>query len=89
MMNISSDPILTGKIKHFFKEGRNLLGKPHGDIVPDINIGGLGVAPQHNQIHFNEETKGLKLTPNEDSNINKTYLNGVLVTEEVPLNHGD
>jgi len=45
MMNISSDPILTGKIKHFFKEGRNLLGKPHGDIVPDINIGGLGVAP--------------------------------------------
>lgn len=85
MMNINPDPMLTGKVKHFFKDGNNLLGKPHGDVVPDINIGGLGVAPWHNQIKFDEKTKGLMLTPNEDPNINKTYLNGELVTGKSPL----
>jgi hypothetical protein len=89
MMNISPDPLLTGKIKHHFKDGNNLLGKPHGDVTPDINIGGLGVAPKHNQIKFNEKTKSLQLSPNADPHINKTYLNGVLVTENTPLKHGD
>ena len=85
MMNISPDPLLTGKIKHYFKDGNNLLGKPHGDEIPDINISGLGVANRHNQIKFDEGSKSLKLTPNEDPNINKSYLNGVLVTGDTPL----
>lgn len=89
MMNISSDPLLTGKITHHFKDGNNLLGKPHGDVIPDINISGLGVAPRHNQIKFDEGSKTLKLVPNDDPNINKTYLNGELITGEVPLKHGD
>ena len=29
------------------------------------------------------------LTPNDDPNINKTYLNGVLVTDKQPLQHED
>lgn len=88
-MNINPDPMLTGKVKHFFKDGLNHLGKPTHDFVPDINIGGLGVAPWHNQIKFNEKTKELMLTPNQDPNVNKTYLNGELVLGNQPLKHGD
>ena len=80
MMNINPDPILTGKVKHYFKDGKNVLGKPHADFIPDINIGGLGIAPKHNQISFNEKTKELQLKPNDDPHINKTFLNGELVT---------
>jgi pSer/pThr/pTyr-binding forkhead associated (FHA) protein len=76
-------------VKHYFQEGSNQCGKPHGAQIPDINIGGLGVAPAHNLINYSDAEGSLMLTPNADPHMNKTYLNGELVTAELPLEHGD
>ena len=89
MMNINEDALLTGRVKHFFKDGNNVCGKKNAESNPDINIGGIGVTANHCQIAHVEEIGELTLTPHEDSDNSKTYLNGDLVTEPKELNHGD
>ena len=89
MMNINEDALLTGRVKHFFKDGNNVCGKKNAESNPDINIGGIGVTANHCQIAHVEETGQLTLTPHEDHENSKTYLNGDLVTEPKELEHGD
>jgi len=86
IMNINEDPLLTGHIKHEINEGANLIGKSG-----DLKIGGLGIAKTHSKISFTaDEPDGLRLSPNKDNPQKyKTNLNGSLVTERVPLKHGD
>lgn len=90
LMNINEDPLLTGQIKHLFKDGINKVGKPKKGKKPDIAVGGLGVVPQHSQISFDDSSRSLVLHPNaEDPGKNKTYLNGELINSDMKLEHGD
>lgn len=74
LMNINEDPLLTGKVKHPIKDGNNLIGKAGKIPPPDIAMSGVGVAPSHSQIKWDETNKKMMLYPNEsDPNKNKTY----------------
>ncbi len=88
-MNINSDPQLTGRVKHYFKNGNNVCGRETRDHTPDINVSGLGITDEHAHIEFSEYDSALELTPNDDPVNNKTYLNGNLVTEKTNLRNGD
>jgi len=87
LANLNEDPFLAGKIRHIFKEGNNIVGKPDKEIVPDIMIGGVGALKNHCNIIFDGTT--LQLIPNADVNAAKVYVNGKLVTEPTALQHSD
>lgn len=90
IMNISDDPMLTGQIHHSFKNGVNVLGRSKKGKHPDIALNGLGVVEQHNKVSFDEKSGELVIHPNsENSNKNKTHVNGELMTTDTHLKHGD
>lgn len=90
IMNISDDPMLTGQIHHAFKDGVNVIGRSKKGKQPDITINGLGVIEQHNKVSFDEKTGEIVIHPNsENLKKNKTHVNGVLMTTDTHLKHGD
>lgn len=87
LMNLNEDPFLTGKIRHVFKEGDNVIGKSDKEEMPDIVIGGVGVLKNHCRVNFDGTT--VTLSPNPDPNAAKVFVNGKLVAEPVTLAHND
>ena len=71
------------------KDGLSSLGRPVPTKYTDIPISGIGVAPEHNKVDFDEGTRQMFIHPNANPKKNKTYVNGKLVRDDTPLKHGD
>lgn len=84
LSNLNEDPLLSGNIKHGFKEGRNVVGRRNDQSPPDIVVEGLGVQAGHCIVQRQGDV--YTLIPSESA---KTMVNGKLVTEPVKLAHGD
>ena len=55
LMNINSDPMMTGKQKYAVKKDTKIsIGKASADNNPDIAISGVGIANVQCQIEFND-----------------------------------
>ena len=82
--------MLSGQIKHTFTNGKNRIGRKNDKNPPEIVLGGLGIVQDHCSVEYDEETKLTTLYPNEkDSDKNKVYLNGKLLSEPTFLKNCD
>lgn len=91
LININSDPTMTGKVKKGFNDGENVVGKQTKDWTPDIIISGVGIAARHCVLQFDEAYRTTKVCPNEeDPEKHPVKVNGEpVVAEPRGLNHGD
>ena len=65
------------------------MGKK-GSAGCSIEVGGVGVAPKHATMEFNEGSRTAVMHPNSDDPEKfKTFVNGEIVTEPTELKHGD
>jgi hypothetical protein len=91
LKNINADPIMSGKIKCLMKDGRNAIGKkdPTGGEVT-VLLAGAGIVVNHSYIVYDSNTRQAIIYPNEEDNSKyKTTVNGEVLTEPRPLEHGD
>ena len=91
LMNINSDPMLTGSFKKALKSGSEIIiGKANKESSPDIVISGVGIANAHCKLGYNEEERKAVIIPNEEDPEKFTVkVNGEIVKEPTDLNHGD
>jgi len=87
LSNLNEDPLLTGKIRHIFNEGTNVIGKSDPAGNPEIVIGGAGIFKNHCKINFDGKTA--ELIPNSTPSIAKVFVNGKLLEEPIALAHND
>lgn len=63
---------------------RTLVGGREAPMEQDIQLSGLGIQPEHCVITI--EGGGLFMEPLQNA---RSYVNGLPVTERIPLHHGD
>ena len=86
LMNINSDPMMTGSFKKAVKSNTKLsIGKTN----TDVQISGVGIAGVHCEIEFNEAERKSMIIPNEEHEKFVIKVNGEIVTEPKELQHGD
>lgn len=81
---------MSGKIKCTMKDGQNFLGKKDPSGETSLQLAGAGIVIKQCSIKYDGATKSSTIYPNEeDPQKNKITLNGELLLEPAPLNHGD
>ena len=91
LININSDPTMTGKVKKAFAHGENIIGRKNRDFTPALVISGVGISAKHCVIWFNEGNRTTQVAPNEeDPEKYSVKVNGEpVVAEPRTLMHGD
>ena len=46
---------MSGMIKKALRQGENIIGKQNKEIIPDIAISGVGIAPTHCIIMYDDD----------------------------------
>ena len=82
IMNLNEDPMLSGHIKHEFKEGKTSVGR--GEC--EIRIQGLGVGDQHCTVERQGDQH--TLVPSPDTNL-KLMVNGQIITSPTKIQNQD
>ncbi|XP_069678556.1 kinesin-like protein KIF13A isoform X3 [Periplaneta americana] len=83
LVNLNADPSLNELLVYYLKE-RTLVGGREAPMEQDIQLSGLGIQPEHCVITI--EDGGLFMEPLANA---RSYVNGLPVTERIPLHHGD
>jgi kinesin family protein 13 len=83
LVNLNADPSLNELLVYYLKE-RTLVGGREAPMEQDIQLSGLGIQPEHCIIVI--EDGGLIMEPLANA---RSYVNGLPVTERIPLHHGD
>ncbi|XP_053391432.1 kinesin-like protein KIF28, partial [Mercenaria mercenaria] len=86
LVNLNEDPMLSGVIVHFLKEGQTRIGRKDAQQLPDICLSGLSILKQHAVLTCNNGM--VQLEPVAGSGT-KTKVNGVVVTGMTKLTHKD
>lgn len=88
--NLHEDPQLSGKVYYSLKNGAIHFGNKHGNPVPEILIGAVGIKPNHAKLIMND--KGLfTLSVVDDEAAKNTMINGKPIPKKRTkiLNHLD
>ncbi|PNF28377.1 hypothetical protein B7P43_G17067 [Cryptotermes secundus] len=83
LVNLNADPSLNELLVYYLKE-RTLVGGREAPMEQDIQLSGLGIQPEHCVVTI--EDGGLFMEPLSNA---RSYVNGLPVTERIPLHHGD
>ncbi|KDR14387.1 Kinesin-like protein KIF13B [Zootermopsis nevadensis] len=83
LVNLNADPSLNELLVYYLKE-RTFVGGREAPMEQDIQLSGLGIQPEHCVIAI--EDGGLFMEPLQNA---RSYVNGLPVTERIPLHHGD
>lgn len=86
IVNLNEDPMLSGVIVHFLKEGDTTVGRKDAQPVPHICLSGLSILKQHAVLHCKNQVVELEPVAGSGS---KTKVNGVVVTGRTKLTHKD
>ncbi|KAL4235255.1 hypothetical protein ACF0H5_006893 [Mactra antiquata] len=86
LINLNEDPMLSGVIVHFLKEGETTIGRKDAAPVPDICLSGLSIQKQHAIMRCKKGVVELEPTTGSGA---KIKVNGVPVTGNKKLSHKD
>jgi len=86
IVNISEDPLLSGKIVYGFDKPV-LVGKKNGNPVPQIVLGSIAIRPNHAQ--FINENNQIYLMPESDECMDTIFVNGIKIKGKTQLQHMD
>ncbi|ELU00840.1 hypothetical protein CAPTEDRAFT_171489 [Capitella teleta] len=83
--NLNEDAALTGMITHFCNPGNTNIGNNKAEKMPEIQLNGLGIQPQH-AIVENSKNNKVMLKPCPGA---KILLNGNEIKDKKELHHHD
>lgn len=85
LVNLNPDPSMNALLVYYLKE-KTLIGRPDAATKQDIQLLGLGIAPEHAIITIDKENAQLWMEPLSQA---MTYVNGVRVYDRCLLRNGD
>ncbi|XP_048590057.1 kinesin-like protein KIF13B isoform X2 [Nematostella vectensis] len=83
LVNLNADPAMNELLVYYLKE-HSKVGRLDANHTPDIQLGGLGILPEHCEMDIEENEVYLTPSPNA-----RTFVNGRDVKERTLLRHGD
>ncbi|XP_052816368.1 kinesin-like protein KIF28 isoform X3 [Mya arenaria] len=86
LINLNEDPMLSGVIVHFIKDGETSIGRKDAQPMPDICLNGLSIQKVHAVLTCKKNV--VELEPMSGSGP-KTKVNGVPLTSKKKLTHKD
>lgn len=84
LVNLNADPSLNELLVYYLKEDKTIVGREGGDIEPDIQLCGLGIAAHHADLEIVDGE--VFVTPQKDA---RTCVNGREIREKMKIKHGD
>ncbi len=87
VINVSEDPLLSGKIVYNFEDGPVRVGKKSGNPRPQILLGSITIQPNH--AIFEKEGAQVFLSPCAPECAEALFINGKKIAGKTALQHKD